>query len=91
MSDNILAQIYRGDYRPLDRPFVLNKEYGRMLSQKTDMEDRFEAALPKEMRKEFVEYLRLSGEVEIADEEEAFCEGVRFGIRMMEHIYGGQK
>ena len=88
MSDNILARIYRGDYCPLEKPFVPDKAYDSMLARKADMEDRFEGALPEEMKKEFIDYLQLCGEIDMIEEESAFCEGVRMGVRLMEAVGG---
>lgn len=87
MSDNILAQIYRGDYCPLEKPFVPNREYDMMLARKTDMEDWFEDALPEGIRAEFGEYLQLCGEMDIIEEESAFCEGVRLGVLLMNAVF----
>ncbi len=91
MSDHILRQLYKGEYCPLEKPFIPDKAYDKMLARKTDMEDRFENALPEEMRCEFAEYLHLSGELDIMEEESAFCEGVRLGVRLMECVCAAEK
>ena len=91
MSDNILKQLYRGDYCPRAKAFCADASYDALLARKTDMEDRFENALPKSMRDEFVEYLQISAELDVMDEEIAFCEGVRLGMRLTECVLGGEK
>jgi len=86
MSDHILRQLYRGEYCPLEKPFIPDRQYDKMLARRTDLEDRFEAALPEELRREFDEYLHVCGEMDLIEEESAFCEGVRLGVRFMECI-----
>ena len=86
MSVNILKQLYRGDYCPRAKTFCADASYDALLARKTNMEDRFEDALPKSMRDEFVEYLHISAELSVMDEEIAFCEGVRLGVRLTECV-----
>ena len=87
MSDHILKQLYRGAYYPQKKTFYADRAYERLLARKTDMEDRFEEALPGEMREEFIEYLQISGEIDVMEEESAFCEGVRLGMRIAEAVF----
>lgn len=87
MSDHILKQLYRGEYFPQEKTFCGGEAYERLLARKGDMEDRFEKALPGEMREEFAEYLQISGEVDVMEEEIAFCEGVRLGMRIAECVF----
>ena len=90
MSDNILIQLYRGNYRPFAQPYCPDPVYDGLMERKNDMEERFEKTMPEEMRAEFAEYLRLSGEVGFRDEETAFCEGVRLGIKLMSCAFAGK-
>jgi len=86
MSDHILRQLYRGEYCPLEKPFIPDRQYDKLLARRTDLEDLFDAALPEELRREFDEYLHVCGEMDLIEEESAFCEGVRLGVRFMECI-----
>lgn len=82
MSD-ILSRVYRGNYFPQERICFPDKYRSERFSQAADMEDRFERALPENMRAEFREYLRLDAELSAMEEEAAFIEGVRFGAKVL--------
>lgn len=79
----LLDRLWKEDYSVLERGTRRTGEYARISQQQTERLDMLRAELPQNSKQLFEEYQ--DGEMELASltEEDAFIQGVRFGVRFI--------
>lgn len=84
----MIEDIWHGRFTPSERMIRKGSRYQKLSMQGSDAYELFYNELSSEGKKAFEDYYSSMMEMESISEQDAFAQGVRFGIRLMLDVVG---
>ena len=81
--NDILSELYLGNYRPFARSYAPDSPYLQQSIRVADLADELTRALPEELKQKFQQYTQEYGLLLDLEGAEDFREGFRLGMRLI--------